>query len=139
MARTDPPTAAGITTKESPRSVEETVARLVDLVGARGMKVFAVIDQSAEARGAGLDIRPTTLVLFGSPAAGTPVMDAAPLAALDLPLKVLVWADRSGTKVSYVAPRTLADRYALDAELARNLAGLDPLTDALVDGAEPDS
>jgi uncharacterized protein (DUF302 family) len=72
------------------------------------------------------------LVLFGSPAAGTPVMDAAPLAALDLPLKVLVWDDGGQTKVTYTAPEALAARYGLSAELAARLAGIGPLTDALV-------
>ena len=125
-------TAAGITTKESPRTVSETVSRLTDLIKARGMKLFAVIDQSAEAHGVGLELRPTTLVIFGNPTAGTAVMEAVPLAALDLPLKILVWADRDQTKVSYVSPNALATRYALDRDLSRNLAGIDPLTEALV-------
>jgi uncharacterized protein (DUF302 family) len=96
------------------------------------MKLFDVIDQSAEARRVGLHLRPTTLVIFGNPVAGTTVMDATPLAALDLPLKVLVWADGDQTKVSYLAPSAFADRYTLDPDLAHNLAGIDPLTDALV-------
>ncbi len=124
--------AAGIITKDSPRALDETMSRLTDLIHAKGMKVFAVIDQSAEAHGVGLELRPTILVIFGNPTAGTAVMEAAPLAALDLPLKVLVWADRDQTKVSYLGPSALADRYALDADLSRNLAGIDPLTDALV-------
>jgi uncharacterized protein (DUF302 family) len=123
---------AGIITKDSPHSSEATVSKLTQLATDRGMKIFAVIDQSAEARSAGLELRPTTLVLFGNPAAGTPVMEAAPLAALDLPLKVLVWADGDRTYVSYVAPRALADRYSLDDDLAANLAGIELLTDALV-------
>ncbi len=123
---------AGIVTKVSPHSVGETVSRLTDLVESRGMKVFAVIDQSAEAHEAGLELRATTLVVFGDPAVGTAVMEAVPLVALDLPLKVLVWADRDQTKISYLAPRALAERYSLDPELARTLAGVDPLTDALV-------
>jgi uncharacterized protein (DUF302 family) len=91
-----------------------------------------VIDQAAEAREVGLQLRDTTLVVFGSPAAGTPVMQAVPLAALDLPLKVLVWADGNETKVSYLAPSALAARHGLPADLAQNLAGIDGLTDALV-------
>jgi uncharacterized protein (DUF302 family) len=126
------PDEVGVTTKLSPRSVADTVSRLTDLVAAKGMKVFGVIDQSAEAREAGLELRDTTLVLFGSPAAGTPVMAAAPLVALDLPLKVLVWADAGQTKVSYYAPGTLAARHDLDAGLGAKLAGIDPLTDALI-------
>jgi uncharacterized protein (DUF302 family) len=123
---------ADVITKASPRSVAETVSRLTDLVTTKGMKVFAVIDQAAEAHQVGLDLRPTTLVLFGSPAAGTPVMAAAPLAALDLPLTVLVWEDGDQVKVSYVAPAALAARHRLPAHLAKNLVGIDGLTDALV-------
>jgi uncharacterized protein (DUF302 family) len=125
-------TDAGIVTKLSPRSVAETVARLTQMVTANGMKLFAVIDQRAEASQAGLELRETMLVLFGSPSAGTPVMDAAPLAALDLPLKALVWDDGGQTKVTYTAPETLAARYGLTPELAARLAGIGPLTDALV-------
>ncbi|HEY1446806.1 MAG TPA: DUF302 domain-containing protein [Acidimicrobiales bacterium] len=132
MNSTPPTFPAGIITKDSPRSLDATVSKLTELLMDRGMKIFAVIDQSAEARGAGLDLRPTTLVLFGNPAAGTPVMEAAPLAALDLPLKVLVWADEDRTYVSYVAPRTLADRYSLGYDLVANLSGIELLTDALV-------
>ena len=120
------------TTKVSPRSVTDTVSRLTGILSAKGMKVFAVIDQSAEASQVGMRLRETTLVLFGSPAAGTPVMVAAPLAALDLPLKVLVWADDGQTKVTYYAPAALAARYELSADLAAKLAGIDPLTDALI-------
>jgi uncharacterized protein (DUF302 family) len=132
MTSTGPKITAGITTKDSPRSIEETVARLTDLIAGRGMKLFDVIDQSAEARSVGLHLRPTTLVIFGNPVAGTTVMDAAPLAALDLPLKVLVWEDGDQTKVSYTSPSAFADRYTLDPVLSHNLAGIDPLTDAVV-------
>ncbi len=121
-----------IVTKASHRSVTDTVSALTSMISAKGMKLFAVIDQSAEARDAGLSLRETTLVIFGSPAAGTPVMAAAPLAALDLPLKVLVWDDGGQTMVTYTAPEALAARYGLSAELAARLAGIGPLTDALV-------
>jgi uncharacterized protein (DUF302 family) len=123
---------AGVITKLSSRSVADTVARFTELAGARDLKLFAVIDQRAEARQAGLDLRETTLVLFGSPAAGTPVMAAAPLAALDLPLKVLIWNDAGQTKVSYTSPGELAARYDLSDDLAGRLAGIGPLTDALI-------
>ena len=132
MTSADPRAASAITTKTSPRSTNETVARLTDLIDARGMKLFGVIDQAEEARKVGLQLRPTTLVIFGNPAAGTAVMDAVPLSALDLPLKILVWADGDQTKVSYPAPPTLAARYQLGPDLAQKLAGIDPLTDALV-------
>ncbi len=123
---------AGVTTKVSPRPVAETVARLTGLIAAKGMKTFAVIDQAAEARQAGQQLRDTVLVLFGSPAAGTTVMADSPLAALDLPLKVLVWADGGQTNVTYYSPGELAARHHLSAGLAANLAGIDPLTDVLV-------
>ena len=123
-----------VTTKVSPRSVAATVARLTGILSAKGMKVFAVIDQSEEAREAGQQLRETTLVIFGSPDAGTPVMDAARLAALDLPLKILIWADGSRTNVTYYSPAAIAARYGLSAELAAKLAGIDPLTDALIAG-----
>ena len=115
--------ATEIVTKETSRSVSETVAQLEELLETRGIKLFAVIDQQAEARRVGLELRETTLVVFGSPAAGTPVMAASPLAAVDLPLKVVVWAgDDGGTKVSYVTPATLAARHRLGADLARTSA-----------------
>jgi uncharacterized protein (DUF302 family) len=122
----------GVITKVSPRTVAETVARFTATAKAKGLRVFAVIDQAAEARQAGLALRDTVLVVFGNPAAGTPVMAAAPLSALDLPLKFAVWDDGGQTKVSYVAPEAIAARYGLDSALAANLAAIGPLTDALV-------
>jgi len=135
---TDDPTdasaeaAEGIVTKDSSRSVVETVARLSDLLAAKGLKLFAVIDHSGEAQARGLELRDTKVVIFGSPESGTPVMVSAPLVALDLPLKVLVWADGDRTKVSYTAPTALAARYHLDGELAAGLGAIEGLTDALV-------
>ncbi len=124
---------SGAVTKASPRPVGDTVARLLELLEAKGMTVFAVIDQQAAARQVGLDLRPTTLVLFGNPAGGTPVMEAAPLSALDLPLKVLVWADGDeGCQVSYTDPAVLGARYGVPAGLLAPLVGIDGLTDALV-------
>jgi uncharacterized protein (DUF302 family) len=122
-----------VVTKSSPWSVADTVSRLSAIVAARGMKVFTVIDHRGEAAASGLELRDTKVVIFGSPLAGTPVMVAAPLAALDLPLKVLVWADELETKVSYTAPRELAARYGLSDELAARLAGIDAVTDAVID------
>jgi uncharacterized protein (DUF302 family) len=122
-----------VITKLSPWSVADTVARLSAVVAARAMKVFAVIDHSGEAKAAGLALRDTRVVIFGSPQAGTPVMVSTPLAALDLPLKVLVWADGHQTKVSYTAPSELADRYGLSEALAASLAGIDPVTDTVID------
>jgi uncharacterized protein (DUF302 family) len=122
-----------VVTKLSPWSVEDTVARLSAIAAARGMKVFAVIDHSGEAAAVGLELRDTKVVIFGSPQVGTPVMDAAPLAALDLPLKVLVWSDEHETRVSYTAPEELASRYGLGEELAAGLAGINVVTNAAID------
>ena len=122
-----------IVTKISLWSVEETVNRLSAVVAARGMKLFAVIDHSGGAEAAGLELRNTKVVVFGSPQAGTPVMEAAPLAALDLPLKVLVWDDNGRTTVNYLAPMALAARYELRGELGKRLAGIDLVTDAALE------
>lgn len=134
MTEGSTPDQDGIVTKLSPRSVPDTAARLTGMITGNGMKLFAVIDQGAEASAAGLALRETVLVIFGNPAAGTLVMRAAPLSALDLPLKVLVWADGAQTKVSYVAPGALGARHGLGADLTAKLAGIGPLTDALVTG-----
>lgn len=123
---------ADVVTKLSPQSVHDTAAKLTAMISAKGMKLFAIIDQAAEARQVGLTLRETTLVIFGSPKAGTPVMAASPLAALDLPLKVLIWDDSDQTKVSYYAPTALAASHHLTADLAANLSGINVLTDALV-------
>ena len=125
-------TETDVVTKLSSLTVTDTTSKLTGMIAAKGMKLFAVIDQAAEAREVGLTLRDTVLVIFGSPVAGTPVMAASPLAALDLPLKVLIWSDEGQTKVSYSAPAALADRHHLGPELAGNLAGINGLTDALV-------
>jgi uncharacterized protein (DUF302 family) len=120
-----------IVTKESPHSVAETVERLKTMLATGGLKLFAVIDHSGEAEAVGLELRDTKLVIFGNPQAGTPVMQANPLAGLDLPLKVLVWAGEGRTNVSYTSPAALAARYQLSDELEARLAGVERLTDAL--------
>lgn len=121
-----------VVTKTANGSVNDIVAKLCELVESRGLKLFAVFDHSGEARRAGLELRDTKVVIFGSPEAGTPVMQSVPLVALDLPLKVLIWDDGGQTKVSYTAPDTLAARYYLSDELAQRLAGIGPISDALV-------
>jgi uncharacterized protein (DUF302 family) len=125
-------TETDVITKLSHRSVAGTTSKLTGMITAKRMKLFGVIDQAAEARQVGLTLRETVLVIFGGPAAGTPVMAASPLSALDLPLKVLIWSDDGQTKVSYYAPAALAARHHLPPELASNLAGINALTDALV-------
>jgi uncharacterized protein (DUF302 family) len=129
--RVDPDSVPGIINKLSPDSVAVTLAKLTELVEARGMKVFTIVDHSGEAIHNGLQLRPTKLVIFGSPISGTPVMEASPLAALDLPLKVLVWDDHGQTTISYTDPDVLAARHHLTEELASRLTGIGPLTDAL--------
>jgi len=123
---------AGIITKVTSESVTDAVTRLSDLIESRGMKVFTIVDHSGEAKNDGLELRDTKLVIFGSPTGGTPVMVASPLVALDLPLKVLVWDDDGQTSVSYTDPAVLSARHHLTDDLAARLAGIGPLTDALV-------
>jgi len=122
-----------VVTKSSPWSVADTVTRLLAVAAARQLKVFAVIDHSAEADNVGLHLRDTKLVIFGSPASATPVMAAAPIVALELPLRVVVWAaDDYQTKLSYTAPGALARRFGLSAAHAAQLAGIDALTNAVI-------
>ncbi|HEX3617222.1 MAG TPA: DUF302 domain-containing protein [Solirubrobacteraceae bacterium] len=121
-----------VTMKTSPWPVAETVRRLRETLDARGITVFATIDQAAAARDAGLELRDTVLIIFGNPAGGTPVMEAAPLAALDLPLKLLVWDESGQTQVSYLTPTVLAARWGLPEHLAAPLAAPNALTDAVL-------
>ena len=126
------------TTKDSPWSVPDTVHALTALIAERGMSIFATIDQSHEARRVGLQLRDTVLVLFGSPRAGTPVMAAQPLAALDLPLKLLVWDDDGRTLVSYLKPAVLSARYGLTGSIAAPLGAIETLVDAALRGERVD-
>lgn len=121
-----------ITTKISRLPARETANAFIEILEAKAVKVFAVIDQAAEAGEVGLQLRDTILIIFGNPAAGTPVMQQIPLSALDLPLKVLVWDDGGETKVSYYSPSAIAQRYGLTQDLTANLRAIDALTDALV-------
>ena len=120
-------------TKPSPWSMADTLARLSAVVAARGMEVFAVIDHSGKAREVGLALRDTKLVVFGSPSAATPVIEAAPLAALDLPLRVIVWEDGLQTQVSYPAPAAVAHRHGLSGALADAVASIDAVIGAVID------
>jgi uncharacterized protein (DUF302 family) len=117
----------GIVHRLSTLSVSDTVDRLTEAMLQAGATVFAVIDQSGAAQGAGLSLRDTKLMIFGNPAAGTPVMQAAPLSAMDLPLKVLVWEDDE-SHVTYLSAEWLTERYGLPADLARPLAAPAGLT-----------
>jgi uncharacterized protein (DUF302 family) len=105
-------------------SFDETVERLQAAFKEKGMQVFAVIDHSGEAEKVGLKMRPTKVVIFGSPKGGTPLMVAAPSLAIDLPLKALVAAGADGkVTVTYNAPEYLQQRHGVPAELIKNLAG----------------
>ena len=83
----------GIVTIPSHQSVDRTVEKLEQILQARGIKLFALIDHSGEAQKAGMEMRPTKLLIFGNPKAGTPLMIASPAIAIDLPLKILIWQD----------------------------------------------
>ncbi|WP_298908872.1 DUF302 domain-containing protein [uncultured Nostoc sp.] len=106
----------------------ETIDRFAAIIQAKGITVFARIDQQAEAEKVGLSLCPTQLLLFGSPKAGTPLMVAEPTIALDLPLKVLAWETTDGKVwVSYNDPNYLKQRFSLSDELAKNIAIITPL------------
>jgi uncharacterized protein (DUF302 family) len=114
----------GLVQVASRYSVEETVRRLEAAFTGKGMQVFAVIDHSGAAEKVGLKMRPTKVVIFGSPAAGTPLMVAAPSLAIDLPLKALVAEDAAGhVAVTYNHPEYLKERHHVPEELIKNLAG----------------
>jgi uncharacterized protein (DUF302 family) len=89
--------------KRSRHSFPETTRLLTEGIERAGSTVFVTIDQTEAARGVGLDLRPTCLIVFGNPRAGTPLMDAVPLAALALPLKLLVWENADAVDVAYVS------------------------------------
>jgi uncharacterized protein (DUF302 family) len=97
----------------SPHSAQETASLLEAFFSSKGMKIFARIDQAAEAAAVGLELRPTILILFGNPKAGTPLMQQFPNLALDLPLRVLVWEEAGKVHVSFVGPDELRERYNL--------------------------
>jgi uncharacterized protein (DUF302 family) len=103
-----------VITTVSPHSVEETVERLRGSLERRSITVFATIDHAAGAREVGLELPDETVVVFGDPRAGTPLMQKDPTVGIDLPLRVLVWDERGTTKVGYEDPTELADRYRLD-------------------------
>jgi uncharacterized protein (DUF302 family) len=117
----------------SSHSVVETLTRLEALLRAKGVSVFARIDHSGEAAKVGLTMRPTEVLIFGSPKAGTPVMIASPTVAIDLPLKALVWEDAEGAVwLSYNSPEYLRQRHLIPEELVANIAGVGALFEEAV-------
>jgi uncharacterized protein (DUF302 family) len=126
----------GIRTLVSHHSVDETVARLEALLRLKGVKLFCCVDHSGEAAAAGLSMRPTKVLIFGSPKAGTSLMLAAPSVALDLPLKILVGESESGeVTLSWNDPAWLQQRHGFPSELIANLAVIEALANA---AARPD-
>ncbi len=113
----------GIIDRPSTHSVEQTVDRLKTILQPRGITLFALVDHSREAEKVGFEMRPTKLLIFGSPRAGTPLMLAAPSIAIDLPLKILVWEDDKGkTWISYNSPEYLKERHGLPRDLVQTIA-----------------
>lgn len=113
----------GIVDIPSNHPVDDTVERVKNLLQSKGIALFAVIDHSGEAEKVGMKMRPTKLLIFGSPKAGTPLMQATPSIAIDLPLKILVWEDAQGKVwVSYNSPEYLAERHDLPQDLVQNIA-----------------
>ena len=124
----------GITSLKSPYSVDESTRRIEALLRERGLTIFSVVDHSGEARRVGLEMRPTKLVLFGNPTAGTPVMVASPSTAIDLPLKALVAQDSSGSVwVSFNSPEYLQRRHGVPRAVIGKIAGAGALLQAAID------
>jgi uncharacterized protein (DUF302 family) len=131
----------GVVRRKSPWSVTETVERLVATIEAAGATVFTTVDHSGEAERVGLSLRETKVLVFGNPAAGTPLMQVQPLVALDLPLKILVWRDDSDEVwMTWLAGPWLAERYGIATDLAKVLSAPDGLTRSVADRSpEPDA
>jgi uncharacterized protein (DUF302 family) len=118
----------GIVNTPSNHSVDQTLERLKEILQAKGVTVFAVVDHSGEAEKAGMKMPPTKLLIFGSPKAGTPVMLATPSIALDLPLKILVWQDWEGhVWASYNRAEYLQERHAVTQQFIQTLAVVEAL------------
>jgi uncharacterized protein (DUF302 family) len=118
----------GVVTVLSKYPAEQTVSRLESMLKDKGMTIFGKIDHAAQARQAGMQLAPSTLLIFGNPKGGTPIMQAAPTAGLDLPLKALVWQDAQGRSwISYNSPDYLQNRYEIPAERMKPLEGLPKL------------
>lgn len=134
-AESPSPAPEGIVSKASRFPVAETVDRLEATITATGLTIFDRIDHSDEAARVGLTMHPAHVLLFGSPRAGTPLMVASPLLALELPLRTLVWQDAAGKVwVSYTSPAYLAARYAIPDALLTNIAGIEGVVAAALAG-----
>ena len=124
-------TENGIVNQPSSHSVGQTVEKLESILRAKGVALFALVDHSGEAEKVGLQMRPTKLLIFGNPKAGTPLMLAAPSTAIDLPLKILVWEDsQSKVWISYNSPQYLQKRHGFPEELIKNIGVVENLAAA---------
>jgi uncharacterized protein (DUF302 family) len=118
----------GIVNKPSKHSVDDTLRNLQNMLEAKGIAVFALVDHSGEAAKVGMKMPPTKLLTFGNPKGGTPLMLAAPSIAIDLPLKILIWQDdQEKVWVSYNTPEYLAERHGLPAQLVQNIVFIETL------------
>lgn len=118
----------GIVSLRSKHSVDETVTKIEGWLRAKDVKLFAVIDDSGEAKKAGMTMPPTKLLIFGNPKAGTPLMLASPSVAIDLPLKLLVWQDSNGRVwISYNSPEYLKVRHNIPEDLMKNISIIEVL------------
>jgi len=118
----------GIVTQPGNHSLDDTVEKLNEILQARGVTLFAVIDHSGEAAKVGMKMPPTKLLIFGNPKGGTPLMLAAPSSAIDLPLKILVAEDAAGKVwVSYNSPAYLQERHGFPENLLQNIAVVETL------------
>ena len=123
MAQAIQASGKGIINRPSNHSVDETVTRLKEILQAKGVTLFALVDHSGEAEKAGMKMPATKLLIFGSPKAGTPLMLASPSIAIDLPLKILVWEDANRKVwISYNSPEYLRERHNLPQDLLQNIS-----------------
>lgn len=121
---------SGVVTIKSNHSVVASIDRLDSLARSKGMTVFSRIDFAADAKKAGMEMRPEQLLIFGNPEAGTPIMEVAPVAGIDLPLKVLAWQDGEGEVwFSYNTPEYIRARHKLPDELVKNIIGIKALVE----------
>jgi uncharacterized protein (DUF302 family) len=124
----------GIVSVPGRRSVDETVEKLKKILETKGVTLFALVDHSGEAEKAGMKMPPTKLLIFGSPQAGTPLMQAAPSVAIDLPLKILVWEDgQKKVWLSYNSPEYLQERHDIPQALLQNIAAIKVLATSAVE------
>jgi uncharacterized protein (DUF302 family) len=124
-----PSTGTGIINRSSSHTVDQTVERLKQILAEKGVTLFALVDHSGEAAKVGMKMPPTKLLIFGSPKAGTPIMQAAPSIAIDLPLKILIWEDSDGKAwMSYNSAEYLQERHDVPNQLLPNLRVAEVLT-----------